>query len=240
MPPQTRNSRKKKGETTDAASSTPADPARDGSRAEPSDTVSPGEQEAETSSSVQQSASLGLDQLGIASSFFVDGEELWTMEEFGAPAGAKTHEGKFNGRNETMLVSELKIKVQNRLSLLMTRRSASAPSLTAMESFAVLLESCDGEAYRALLDHFRERLETAFKERAKVDETIMANEQKLIKAWHDKLDAGQDPGAFHPGPKLMPDEDKTLKEKTRTKKQKTNPVQSAAALRDYLLFSYDK
>src|SRR3569833_4081641 len=150
MPPQTRNSRRKKGKTTDASSSTPADPPRDGSMAEPSDTVSRVDLEAETSSSVQLSASLGLDQLGISSSFFVDGEELWTMEEFGAPAGAKTHEGKFTGRNETMLVSELKIKVQNRLSLLMTRRSASAPrrsatapSLSAMESFAVLLESCE-------------------------------------------------------------------------------------------------
>src|SRR3569833_412294 len=240
MPPQTRNSRKKKGETTDAASSTPADPARDGSRAEPSDTVSPGEQEAESSSVQQLSASLGLNQLGIASSFFVDGEELWTMEEFGAPAGAKTHEGKFNGRNETMLVSELKIKVQNRLSLLMTRRSASAPSLTAMESFAVLLESCEGDAYHALHDHFRERLETAIKERTKIDEKNKANEQKLIKAWHDKLDAGQDPGAFHPGPKLMPDEDKTLMDDAWTFLQKTYPEQTAAALRDYLLFSYDK
>src|SRR3569833_4353561 len=141
MPPQTRNARRKKGEATEASSSTPADTARDGSRAKPSDTVSPGEQEAETPRSVQQSASLGLDQLGIASSFFVDGEELWAMDEFGAPAGAKTHEGKFNGRNETMLVSELKIKVQHRLSLLITRRSASAPSLTALESFAGLLES---------------------------------------------------------------------------------------------------
>ncbi|GAQ93246.1 hypothetical protein KFL_013840030 [Klebsormidium nitens] len=68
----------------------------------------------------------------------------------------------------------------------MTRRNASASSLTAMESFAVLLESCEGDAYHALHDHFREPLEKAIKERTKIDDKNKANEQKLIKAWHDK------------------------------------------------------
>ncbi|GAQ93328.1 hypothetical protein KFL_014450010 [Klebsormidium nitens] len=138
------------------------------------------------------------------------GPKCYNFREFLALRWAKTQFGKFNRRNETMLDSKLKIKVQNRLGLLMTGRSASAPILSSMESFAVLLESCVSDAYHALHDHFRERLEKNITERVKIDEKNKENEQKPVKAWHTKLDAGQDPDAFHPGLKIMPKEDKTL------------------------------
>lgn len=238
MSPQTRYSSRRKSKGKEPSTSTAVDAEREGSEAASSVTENPGE--LGPSKVELPDGSSGLNQLGASYSFFVEGEDSWEMDELGAPAMSKTKEVKFTGRNEAMRVSELKIKVQNKISLLAARRSATAPSLSAMDTFAVLLESCDGDAWHALHDHFRARLDQNLQERARVDARNKEMEQKLVEDWFTKKEKGEDPGPFHPGPKLQPKEDSSLMDDAWTFLQQTYPERTAAALRDYLLFSFDK
>jgi hypothetical protein len=66
---------------------------------------------------------------------------------------------KFNGRNATMRVSELRQIHQRKVGTLSGRRSYNTATITQVKKHNVLMGLVKGEAYTALRDHFRAELD---------------------------------------------------------------------------------
>jgi hypothetical protein len=96
---------------------------------------------------------------------------------------------KFNGRNATMRVSELRQIHQREVGTLSERWSYNTAMITQVEKHNVLMGLVEGEAYTALRDHFRAELDEHAVARELVDQKNRARENNTQERWERQHDA---------------------------------------------------
>ena len=191
-------------------------------------------------------------------------EDTWEMDGGVGPSVGRVEE-RFHGRVGGMSVLDLQQLYENKLQLLRTKRSATAPTLTSEDKFALLLELCTGDAYDIVQDKFRDRLKANAKDRDEVEAKNRATEERLAASWHAAAEAAAETAAAAVAaavvpageegpapapvpalpppvatnwPRLIPKGDPTLMEDAWAFLFQTYPEQTARSLSDYLVFGY--
>jgi hypothetical protein len=116
---------------------------------------------------------------------FDDPEEMEVTGE-GAQGFSKV---KFNGKNATMRVSELRQIHQREVGTQSGRRSYNTAIMTQTEKHSILMGLVEGEAYTALRDHFRAELDEHALARELADRRNRAREDNTQERWERLHDA---------------------------------------------------
>jgi hypothetical protein len=129
-----------------------------------------------------------LQAVGVAGGGFYSWDDPEEME-----ATVKSARGfsnvKFNGKNATMRVSELRQIHQREVGTLSGRRSYNTATITQVKKHNVLMGLVEGEAYTALRDHFRADLDEHVVARELVDRRNRAREDDTQGRWERLHDA---------------------------------------------------